>query len=80
MLRSEAWEILGELWDNANEAQREALHIAQHDIEFVDLMPDDVVAVGSCDGCFYSNRKRPQKCSCCRRNKDLKDCYEEEGK
>lgn len=37
----------------------------------------DAVEVGSCDGCFYSNRKRPQKCSCCRRNKDLKDCYEE---
>ena len=31
-----------------------------------------------CDGCIYANRKRPQKCSCCRRNRDMKDCYEEE--
>ena len=36
----------------------------------------DAVEVGSCDGCIYSNRKRPQKCSCCRRNRDMKDCYE----
>lgn len=37
----------------------------------------DAVEAGSCDGCIYSNRKRPQKCSCCRRNRDLKDCYKE---
>lgn len=36
----------------------------------------DAVEVSSCDGCIYSHRKRPQKCSCCRRNRDLKDCYE----
>lgn len=35
----------------------------------------DVVEVGNCEGCAYSNRKRPQKCSCCRRNRDMKDCY-----
>ena len=34
---------------------------------------------GRCDGCIYSNRKRPQKCSCCVRNVDMKDCYEEES-
>ncbi len=39
MLRSEAWELLGQLWDVANEAQREALSIAMDDIQFVDLMP-----------------------------------------
>lgn len=39
----------------------------------------DAVEVGSCDGCAYSHRKRPQKCSCCRRNPDMKDCYEEGG-
>lgn len=38
----------------------------------------DAVEVGSCEGCIYSHRKRPQKCSCCARNKHLKDCYEEE--
>ena len=36
----------------------------------------DLVEVGNCEGCIYSHRKRPQKCSCCRRNRDLKDCYE----
>lgn len=30
---------------------------------------------GSCEGCRW--RERHQKCSCCRRNKYLKDCYEE---
>ena len=51
MWRSEAWTILGELWDNANEHQRKALRIAQNDIEFVDLMPDDMVAVVRCKDC-----------------------------
>lgn len=32
----------------------------------------------TCEGCMWANRKRPQKCSCCRRNQDMKDCYEEE--
>ena len=36
----------------------------------------DAVEVGNCKGCIWSNRKRPQKCSCCRRNPDMKDCYE----
>ena len=35
------------------------------------------VKVGNCEGCIWENRKRPQKCSCCRRNPDMKDCYEE---
>lgn len=34
-----------------------------------------LVEVGNCDGCMYANRKRPQKCSCCCRNRYLKDCY-----
>ena len=38
MQRSEAWEILGEFWNNANEAQREAIDIARRDIEEADLM------------------------------------------
>lgn len=40
--------------------------------DFVEL----ILKAGSCEGCIYSHRKRPQKCSCCRRNRDLKDCYE----
>ena len=35
----------------------------------------EILDNGSCYGCIYANRKRPQKCSCCRRNRDLKDCY-----
>ena len=37
----------------------------------------DSIDIGGCDNCIYSNRLRPQKCSCCRRNRHLKDCYEE---
>lgn len=32
----------------------------------------------TCEGCMWANRKRPQKCACCRRNSNMKDCYEEE--
>ena len=31
-----------------------------------------------CTGCRWKDR--PQKCSCCRRNQNLKDCYEEAQK
>lgn len=37
----------------------------------------DAVEVGNCEGCMWKSRKRTQKCSCCRRNPDMKDCYEE---
>lgn len=49
------------------------------DVNFgLDKLPAvDAIVAGSCDGCIYSNRKRPQKCSCCRRNRYLKDCYKE---
>ena len=33
----------------------------------------------SCEGCIWAERKRPQKCSCCRRNLFMKDCYERAG-
>lgn len=32
--------------------------------------------MGDCDGCRWKGRH--QKCSCCRRNPGLKDCYEVE--
>ena len=38
----------------------------------------DSVDIGGCESCIYSNRRRPQKFSCCRRNRYLKDCYEED--
>lgn len=31
----------------------------------------------TCRGCMYKG-KRHQKCNCCRRNQDLKDCYRED--
>lgn len=31
----------------------------------------------TCDGCYWRNR-RYQKCSCCRRNRNMKDNYKEE--
>jgi hypothetical protein len=34
------------------------------------------VEVGNCDGCHWKEIGRQQKCSCCRRNRYLKDCYE----
>ena len=40
MKRSEAFWVLNEMYELANEAQKQALNIAQEDIEFVDLMPD----------------------------------------
>ena len=30
----------------------------------------------SCLDCRYQRRLRPQKCSCCKRNPSIKDCYE----
>ena len=34
----------------------------------------DWVEIGDCDGCKW-NGKRHQRCSCCRRNRHLKDGY-----
>lgn len=36
---------------------------------------DTIPFVGECNGCKWK-WVRPQKCSCCRRNRNLKDCYE----
>ena len=35
----------------------------------------DAVEVGSCEGCYWKAIGRYHKCSCCRRNRDMKDCY-----
>ena len=46
-------------------------------VEIVENAPAvDAVDVGSCDGCNWKEIGRQQKCSCCRRNRYLKDCYE----
>lgn len=39
----------------------------------------DVIEVGSCEGCHWKGKGRFQKCIYCRRNRDLKDRYLEEG-
>lgn len=40
------------------------------------MFPDrfGYITMGDCDGCRWSGRH--QKCSCCRRNPSLKDCFE----
>lgn len=37
----------------------------------------DAAQIGDCDGCKWK-QKRHQKCSCCRRNRHLKDNFEED--
>lgn len=36
----------------------------------------DYVEIGNCENCKWKGRH--QKCSCCRRNRYIKDCYETE--
>lgn len=36
----------------------------------------DFVEIGGCEKCRW--RERHQKCACCRRNRHMKDCFEEE--
>lgn len=40
------------------------------------LLMWDSFSVGGCETCRWRNRR--QKCSCCRRNRNLKDCWEED--
>ena len=49
--------------------------ILQHDIYNLCLF--EVIEIVDCDRCRWSDR--PQKCSCCRRNIHIKDCYEKEA-
>lgn len=53
MKRSEAYHILGKMWEDATPEQAEAISIAQDDIEFVDLMPEDMVFVVRCKDCKH---------------------------
>lgn len=58
----------GEFWDEAVLAEI-----------IRDIPAADVIEVGSCDGCYWKGKGRFQKCTYCRRNKNLKDRYLEEG-
>ena len=54
MTRLEAYKVLERMWSETFSAEEaEALHIAQQDIEFVDLMPNDVVPVVRCKDCKH---------------------------
>lgn len=51
-----------------------------HEIIPIDEMGEENVEIGNCDGCAWKGL-RHQRCSCCRRNRSLKDGYtkKEEG-
>ncbi len=53
MTRIEAYRILAKMWNDATPEQDEAINIAMDCIEFVDLMPDDMMAVVRCKDCLY---------------------------
>jgi hypothetical protein len=54
MTKIEAYRILAKMWKETEDAdQAKALDMAMNDIEFVDLMPNDVVAVVRCKDCKY---------------------------
>lgn len=57
----------------AKQYEKRGLLTAHHTAE--DLIANGVTIISSCEGCLFSNRKRPQKCSCCRRNKDMADLF-----
>lgn len=51
MTRVEAYNILGDLWYEATSKEKEAINIAQDAVQFVDLMPKDMVHVVRCGEC-----------------------------
>ena len=49
-------------------------------VSSIDLAPTvDAIKVGSCDGCYWKDKGRFQKCTYCRRNQNMKDRYLERG-
>ena len=57
--------------DNALLNIQQLLEIAQYNTCIFDY-----VEIGNCEKCKW--KCRHQKCSCCRRNRYIKDCYETE--
>lgn len=53
MTRVEAYHILGDLWYEVTSKEAEAITIAQEAVQFVDLMPNDMVHVVRCQYCGY---------------------------
>ena len=56
MKRSEAYWILQRYWETATNEEQEALKIATQDIQFMDLMPDDMVCVVRCKDCKHRGK------------------------
>lgn len=54
MTRVEAYRILDKMWCDVTPEQAEAISMAQNDLEFVDLMPNDMVSVVLCKDCKHS--------------------------
>lgn len=69
MKRSEAYFILEDMWQDANEQQREAIGIAQNDIQLVDLMPADVAEVNL--GRWIEQNISGEQAWCCSQCKTL---------
>ena len=59
----------------ARDVDNEAADFIDDVLEILDEQPT-IIEIGNCAGCLWEGRVRPQKCSCCRRNPDMKDCYE----
>lgn len=66
MERHEAYWHLHELWSYVSEEHREALSIAMNDIEFVDLIPENMKRIVFCKDCKYLEDIEGQYpyCSC----------------
>ena len=64
MTKIEAYRILSKMWNDATPEQHEAINIAMDAIEFVDLMPGDMVAVCRCKDCRHFYRDTAGDCSC----------------
>lgn len=57
MTKLEAYRILSKMWNDVTQEQEEAINIAMDAIEFVDLMPKDMVAVVRCKDCKHFNMR-----------------------
>ena len=67
-------DLLDDLEDMIDEEPNTYLNERRHTLCMAKSYLEDLYQ--SCEGCIWVGGKRPQKCSCCRRNLLMKDCYE----